>query len=239
MDQGDSAHPPQKPDNIAEWRSSQGRVARNAVIRGPPRRSSRPVERSWSDAQGFRTRDMPTRQDNRDINGSATLSWTNHGERRVHSNHDELQVWSNHDERQVHTNHDERQVHTNHDKRHIRTNHDERHIRTNHDERQGRTNHGERQVQTNYHRYDHSSSFTYNNKHPKHGCFNCGEYNHSQVNCRYDYRVKCNLCHYLGHKNDYVMFITHRYLAKKEIPEGLSVLKGAHLELTTLTLRAF
>ena len=33
------------------------------------------------------------------------------------------------------------------------------------------------------------------------GCYNCGEYNHHQVNCRYDHRVKCNSCHNFGHKS--------------------------------------
>ena len=32
------------------------------------------------------------------------------------------------------------------------------------------------------------------------GCYNCGEFNHVQSNCRYDHKVKCNVCHKYGHK---------------------------------------
>ena len=33
------------------------------------------------------------------------------------------------------------------------------------------------------------------------GCFNCGEFNHRQSNCRYDHKVKCNTCQEYGHKS--------------------------------------
>ena len=33
------------------------------------------------------------------------------------------------------------------------------------------------------------------------GCFNCGEYNHRQTNCRYDHRIRCNHCFKFGHKS--------------------------------------
>ena len=33
------------------------------------------------------------------------------------------------------------------------------------------------------------------------GCFNCGEYNHRQMNCRYDHRIRCNYCYKFGHKS--------------------------------------
>ena len=33
------------------------------------------------------------------------------------------------------------------------------------------------------------------------GCFNCGEYNHRQLNCRYDHRIRCNYCYRFGHKS--------------------------------------
>ena len=33
------------------------------------------------------------------------------------------------------------------------------------------------------------------------GCFNCGEYNHRQTNCRYDHRIRCNYCFKYGHKS--------------------------------------
>ena len=33
------------------------------------------------------------------------------------------------------------------------------------------------------------------------GCYNCGEFNHVQSNCRYDHMIKCNVCHGYGHKS--------------------------------------
>ena len=33
------------------------------------------------------------------------------------------------------------------------------------------------------------------------GCHNCGEFNHRQANCRFDHRIRCGLCHSLGHKS--------------------------------------
>ena len=32
------------------------------------------------------------------------------------------------------------------------------------------------------------------------GCYNCGEFNHRQGQCRYDHRIRCNICYRLGHK---------------------------------------
>ena len=32
------------------------------------------------------------------------------------------------------------------------------------------------------------------------GCYNCGEFNHKQSTCRFDYKLRCELCHALGHK---------------------------------------
>ncbi|KAK3864616.1 hypothetical protein Pcinc_029711 [Petrolisthes cinctipes] len=58
VNQGETAHPPQSRDNIAEWWTSEGRMARVAVY-GPPRRSTRPVVRNWSDIQGSRTGNIP------------------------------------------------------------------------------------------------------------------------------------------------------------------------------------
>lgn len=34
----------------------------------------------------------------------------------------------------------------------------------------------------------------------RHGCYNCGEHNHRQDNCRFDHRLRCELCNRLGHK---------------------------------------
>lgn len=33
------------------------------------------------------------------------------------------------------------------------------------------------------------------------GCYNCGEYNHVQSNCRFDHKLKCGICRRLGHKS--------------------------------------
>ena len=33
------------------------------------------------------------------------------------------------------------------------------------------------------------------------GCYNCGEHNHRQSNCRYDHRIRCNNCFSYGHKS--------------------------------------
>ena len=33
------------------------------------------------------------------------------------------------------------------------------------------------------------------------GCYNCGEFNHQQSNCRYDHKIRCNNCHRYGHKS--------------------------------------
>ena len=47
-----------------------------------------------------------------------------------------------------------------------------------------------------------------NNNHERHlpssnryGCYNCGEFNHRQSNCRYDHKIRCNVCNTLGHKS--------------------------------------
>ena len=43
--------------------------------------------------------------------------------------------------------------------------------------------------------------YSYNPTSHRRGCYNCGEYNHHQNNCRFDHRVKCLYCHKLGHKH--------------------------------------
>lgn len=42
-------------------------------------------------------------------------------------------------------------------------------------------------------------------QHPRQtrGCYNCGEHNHRQANCRFDHRLKCGICNRLGHKQKY------------------------------------
>lgn len=41
----------------------------------------------------------------------------------------------------------------------------------------------------------------YRMKRKKVGCYNCGEFNHVQVNCRFDHKVLCGNCQHLGHKS--------------------------------------
>ena len=33
------------------------------------------------------------------------------------------------------------------------------------------------------------------------GCYNCGEFNHVQVSCRFDHKLRCGICRRLGHKS--------------------------------------
>ena len=47
-------------------------------------------------------------------------------------------------------------------------------------------------------RYANNSSMLDRNQR---GCFNCGEYNHRQLNCRYDHQIRCNNCFNYGHKS--------------------------------------
>ena len=47
-------------------------------------------------------------------------------------------------------------------------------------------------------RYANNSSMLDRNQR---GCFNCGEYNHRQSNCRYDHQIRCNNCFNYGHKS--------------------------------------
>ena len=48
----------------------------------------------------------------------------------------------------------------------------------------------------------------YNRQPQRRGCYNCGEYNHIQRNCRYDHEVKCVICNEYGHKS---RFCTNNY----------------------------
>lgn len=43
-------------------------------------------------------------------------------------------------------------------------------------------------------------AYTKSNLNPQQGCYNCGEWNHQQRNCRFDHRLRCASCHRLGHK---------------------------------------
>lgn len=53
--------------------------------------------------------------------------------------------------------------------------------------------------------YDESShSHSYNSQYYSRrnvGCFNCGEFNHVQRNCRFDHKVLCTICQRVGHKS--------------------------------------
>ena len=35
----------------------------------------------------------------------------------------------------------------------------------------------------------------------RNGCYNCGEFNHRQSNCRFDHMIRCNVCYEYGHKS--------------------------------------
>ena len=50
---------------------------------------------------------------------------------------------------------------------------------------------------TNRERNDH---YAYYDRH-RYGCYNCGEFNHQQANCRFDHKIKCNICYEYGHKS--------------------------------------
>ncbi len=64
---------------------------------------------------------------------------------------------------------------------------------------------GRRETHINYTQYgqrSYSNSYNselYNRK--KTGCFNCGEFNHVQANCRFDLKVLCTICQRVGHKS--------------------------------------
>lgn len=61
----------------------------------------------------------------------------------------------------------------------------------------------------------HNTSHTH--PHPRHttnrkvGCFNCGEFNHVQANCRLDHKVKCHKCRNYGHKDRYCPYYYSTY----------------------------
>ncbi|MEL6987306.1 MAG: hypothetical protein AAGK97_05700 [Bacteroidota bacterium] len=40
----------------------------------------------------------------------------------------------------------------------------------------------------------------------KRGCYNCGEFNHQQMSCRFDHKVQCTSCFSYGHKNKLCSF---------------------------------
>ena len=52
--------------------------------------------------------------------------------------------------------------------------------------------------------YSASQRYAENNytmKRKRVGCYNCGEFNHVQLNCRFDHKVLCGTCQHLGHKS--------------------------------------
>ena len=52
----------------------------------------------------------------------------------------------------------------------------------------------------NYNHYPNKNRSVNRNTERENGCYNCGEFNHRQTNCRYDHKLKCNYCHEYGHK---------------------------------------
>ena len=77
----------------------------------------------------------------------------------------------------------------------------------------------------NHHKYNNNREYTNsvnsqsNHSYPKYindraqyggrksgGCFNCGELNHHQSKCRYDHKIRCDLCHVYGHKRRFCSY---------------------------------
>ena len=55
-----------------------------------------------------------------------------------------------------------------------------------------------------YSRIPHRQSSNNNQAHfskNRYGCYNCGEFNHRQANCRFDHKIMCNICNEYGHKS--------------------------------------
>ena len=61
----------------------------------------------------------------------------------------------------------------------------------------------------NFRYYPPRDDFSRNRTIQKRGCYNCGEFNHRQSNCRYDHKLKCNNCFEYGHKSK-LCSIVHR-----------------------------
>ena len=80
-------------------------------------------------------------------------------------------------------------------------NFDRRNMRQNYQRR--RPEYRQQYQQANSHHFTRTfeSSNTRTDEWTSKGCFNCGEYNHRQTNCRYDHRIRCNYCFKFGHKN--------------------------------------
>ena len=56
---------------------------------------------------------------------------------------------------------------------------------------------------TEHHTSPHATSNVHTNTQyrRKIGCFNCGKFNHRQSTCRFDHKLKCEICHSYGHKS--------------------------------------
>lgn len=56
---------------------------------------------------------------------------------------------------------------------------------------------------TQVNRESYSTTRTFNTKdmRVRRGCYNCGEFNHRQAQCRFDYKLRCQSCRQLGHKS--------------------------------------
>lgn len=58
--------------------------------------------------------------------------------------------------------------------------------------------------QANRNMHDYTSTYQLANRNydgRKRGCYNCGEFNHVQMNCRFDHKLLCGNCKRLGHKS--------------------------------------
>ena len=71
----------------------------------------------------------------------------------------------------------------------------------------------ERREKYNYNtQYGKNSHSDFNNSEPyirrNVGCFNCGEFNHVQANCRFDHKVLCTICQRVGHKSRLCRYYT-------------------------------
>ena len=83
----------------------------------------------------------------------------------------------------------------------VRQNFERRHSRPNYQMR--RSEYPRQHHQAENHQYERAFQYpnTRSDDWRQKGCFNCGEYNHRQTNCRYDHRIRCNYCFKFGHKS--------------------------------------
>lgn len=66
-------------------------------------------------------------------------------------------------------------------------------------DRLDRANFSDRPNQQRYNSYDPPEEYR-NNNYRRAGCYNCGEFNHQRVNCRFKDKIQCENCLAYGHK---------------------------------------